>query len=189
MIERGLDLLRFANSPSLYTPDRLAALGPEKYKNVASQVSTELASRRTSMIFYTPEQIVQSIMDSRAAAIIRPDGRVGAFAHYWPYNVDLTGDDFMYGQHIFEIGSWMSFPEKGEKGLGQKVFEAAWRAGSANHPDAGFIAITELNSRRAAKLLELMGGEWVGRKISKQIKNPSTNQAKMDIYRMAKPGR
>lgn len=184
MKETGLSLEKFATVPLLYAGESVKGLERGRKMDIANLVSTKLTEHPNTMIQYSPDAIFKSMNEGRAACVLDLSGKLKAFAQYWPYDVDNTGDEMMNDLNVFEVGSWLSFSEGPEKGHGKKVFEAAWAAGRETHPDAGFIAIVEEGNQRAGGILRSVGGEWLSYKESKQVQAVSKRPALMSIYRL-----
>ncbi len=190
MIETGLNIERVLEAPSLYAGGSLISLGGERHSQIAGMVSTGLAEHSNTMIQYSPEDLVHSIEDKRTACVLDSRGELTAFAQYWPYKVDHTGDEILLGLNVFEIGSWLSFTRGKEYSHGRKVFEACWAIGEMAYPNAGFVAVVEEGNQTAANLVKSMGGDWIGEKISRQVIKPADfSPARMNIFRMIRPGK
>jgi hypothetical protein len=173
------------DTSALYAGGALNSLGEEKTGEIARTVAGELARRPDTMIGFSEVQLRESIEEGRAAAVLDRQGDLTAFAQYWPYEVDFTGDDHLAGLEVYEVGSWLRFPGEGAKnGEARKVFEACLKAGERRHPSAGFIAIVEEGNERASTILKNMGGVEIGKKISKHVIREDSNPANMVIYRM-----
>lgn len=175
----------------LYAGDALKSLGDDRLGEIARTIAAELAKRPDTMIGFSEVQLRESIEEGRAAAVLDRQGNLAAFAQYWPYEVDFTGDDHLADLELYEIGSWLKFPGEGAKNrAARKVFEGCLREGERRHPSAGFIAIVEEGNDRAAKILGPkekggMGGVEIGKKVSKQVVRHDSNPARMIIYRMS----
>lgn len=182
--ENRLSLEKFGGAPSLYAGGSMRGLGVEKLKSIAGQVSAGLEEYPNTMIQYSQRELLQSIYGKRAACVMDSQGRIAAFAQYWPYKIDDTGDGYLRGREVFEIGSWLSFSNGQERGWGMKVFEACLAVGTMQHPDARFISIIEKGNGRAANLLEAMNWEKKAEKNSQQVKDAYNNPARMAIYEL-----
>ncbi len=167
---------------------------PENYHEAfAEQVSAKLAEKPNTMLQWSPQQLVTTIQEGRAALITesaRPD-RLLAFAQAWEYQYDLfryihaPEGNFRPGtkRKVVELGSWLNLaPPELRKGLGFTIFREVIKAGTAYDPDALQIAIIEQGNVRAQRVMEDLGGIKIGHKPSPVLKDPAGYPATMYIY-------
>lgn len=191
MTEIGAEIEQYHNSYPVYAGGALRRLGDARLVELAEQVSMRLAENPYTMINYKPEELVKSINEGRAAAILDHKGKLAAFAQYWPYKIDNTGDEFLNEKNthpeVYEVGTWLKFAQNGERELGKKVFEACLAVGRMAHPHAMFIGVVEEGNSRAAGSIESMGGVYQATKISKHVKTDRSHPARMKIFEMIRP--
>ncbi len=168
---------------SMYAGGVVKNLGAEKLSAIAKKVSGELKEHQFTMLQYSSDELLESIHTGRAACTLSAEKELVAFAQFWPYQVESDGDEFLDGEKVFEIGSWLSFDQHGG-GQGRKVFESCLAVGKMQHPKARFVAIVEEGNHRAAGILEILDGKEIGKKNTGHIKKANDSKAEMIIYQM-----
>jgi hypothetical protein len=167
----------------------------------AEQISQKLMTKPNTMLQWSAEALLQSMEENRCAIITDQSvSELLAFAHVWPYPYDLklhlkrdaryafkrdARYAFYHAHQVLEAGSWLSFKPGG---FGSKVMREVVTAGRNYDKDALIIAIVERNNRHAQDVLTKLGGQHIGNKVSPVLKDPTGNNAQMDIFDVTQVG-
>lgn len=143
----------------------------------ATKVSEGLAVHPYTMVQFSPPQLVEVMNEGRAILCLDKKGNLLSFGQIWHYGENLQG------QAIKEFGSWVSF-ERG--GFGVLVLKAAIDLNSFLYPDSKFVAIVEIENKKAQKVIERLLKVKSEPVYSKFLKTKDGKNALMKMYDITK---
>ena len=141
----------------------------------AYKVSEALTGHLSTMLQYSPNEILDSIKKGWTVMALGEDFQTVGFAQFWEYGINKKG------QQILEFGSWLSFRD----GVGEKVFTEAISLGKKINPTAQLIAIVEQENLKAQAILTKVGAEEIGTKFSPVIRTVEGEAAFMKIFQIS----
>ena len=145
----------------------------DKLFEYATKVSEGLAEHPYTMVQFNPRQLVEVIKEGRTILCLDENGNLFSFGQIWHYG------ESPQGQAIKEFGSWISFQEGG---FGVLVLKAARELHSFLYPDSKFVAIVEIENKKAQKVIEELLKVKSEPTYSKFLKTKDGKSALMKLY-------
>lgn len=128
------------------------------------------------MVQFAPEELLKTINQGKAILCLDGRGELLAFGQIWHYGQNPDGN------YIKEFGSWISF----KKGFGLLILEAARELHTSLYPDSSFVAIVEIDNKKAQKIIEKVSGVQSSLAYSKFLKTKNDKPALMKMYDITK---
>lgn len=149
----------------------------DKLLEYATKVSEGLTVHPFTMVQFSPYKLVEVIKAGQAILCLDKEGNLLSFGQIWHYGESLQG------QAIKEFGSWLSF-QKG--GFGVLVLQAARDLNHRLYPNSKFVAIVEIENKKAQKVIEELLKVKSEPTYSKFLKTKDGKSALMRMYDITK---
>lgn len=149
----------------------------DKLFEYATKVSEGLALHPYTMVQFSPFQLVEVMKMGQAILCLDENGNLLSFGQIWHYGETLQG------QAIKEFGSWLSF-QKG--GFGVLVLKAARDLHAFLYPGSKFVAIVEIENKKAQKVIKGLLKVKSEPTYSKFLRTKNGKSALMKMYDITK---
>ena len=152
-------------------------LSDNKLLEYATQVSRKLEEHPFTMVQFSPEELVGVMKAGRTILCLDKEGNLLSFGQIWHYGQNPDGGE------IKEFGSWVSLKQGG---FGLLVLKGAIDLHFHLYPASKFVAIVEIENKRAQSIIEQLLGVQSEPTYSKFLKTKTGKPTLMKMYDITK---
>ena len=136
------------------TGKNVAKLPKGVKKIIAGKVTALLEQHKQTMLQFKPDELITKFFDPGNAVVLlekKTDQLIGFGKN------KLWAGKNEYGQKVYEFGSWIINKEFQHKGYGHYLTKLAVKSLKEKDPNAQLIAVCDLDSKEAIKVLKHLG--------------------------------